>query len=157
MILFNRLSIIFYNEISQKKGEIMKEYLNTQPFETLIKGKAPKSRDHKWYPTSICETAWPVRSRCFFLNLPYYIETNHWHCHTRKGKPTGFPLTYSNHKNLHISKSNYANSREHIRLPNDHLFHSDSFATGSPVSDNWDRTSLFWPRPTSKQQERNFT
>lgn len=31
----------------------MKEYLNTQPFETLIKGKAPKSRDHKWYPTSI--------------------------------------------------------------------------------------------------------
>lgn len=53
LILINRLSIIFYNEISQKEGEIMKEYLNTQPFETLIKGKAPKSRDHKWYPTSI--------------------------------------------------------------------------------------------------------
>ena len=59
----------------------MKTSPSTFPFETLIKGNAPKSRDHKWYPTSVedyrnnlkieSDTDFHIALRC---NLSYNLQ-----------------------------------------------------------------------------------
>lgn len=59
----------------------MKTTSSAFPFETLIKGNAPKSRDHKWYPTSVDDyknslkiepdTDFHIALRC---NLSYNLQ-----------------------------------------------------------------------------------
>lgn len=62
----------------------MKTTSSTFPFETLIKGNAPKSRDHKWYPTSVedyrnslkiePDTDFHIALRCYLSYNLQYLE-----------------------------------------------------------------------------------